>query len=155
MEIDFDKALDRETSEDDTHPSPVDRFRLVRKVSSDASHLGNQSVSDLFPIPRALTLEMTTEIESKVNGELALPSPTPVNAGSVLFWKFAPPVGRIHPAKPRAQGQLCRARGAIFFPRRSPTERKGKAARLPCRGRGSGSWCSPVCPLVAALPGRG
>ena len=80
VEMDIDKALRRETSEDDTHPSPVDRFRLVRKVRSDASHAGNQPVWNLFPDPEALTREMTTQIESTVKGELALRYPTLVNA---------------------------------------------------------------------------
>jgi tetratricopeptide (TPR) repeat protein len=80
VEMDIDKALRRETSEDDTHPGPVDRFRLVRKVRSDASHSAHQPVWNLFPDPEALTREMTTQIESTVKGELALRYPTPVNA---------------------------------------------------------------------------
>ena len=35
LEEEIDKALNRQTSEDDTHPSPVDRFRLYGLRSSD------------------------------------------------------------------------------------------------------------------------
>lgn len=76
----IDKALHRETSEDDTHPSPVDRFRLVRNVRCDTSEPANKPMWDLFPNPESLTQEMTSEIENKLKGQLALRNPAPVNA---------------------------------------------------------------------------
>ena len=59
-------AIERETTEDDTHPSPVDRFRLVSRVASspEGAHAG--MVWDLFANPEALTLEMTHAIEANV-----------------------------------------------------------------------------------------
>ena len=59
-------AIERETTEDDTHPSPADRFRLVSRVapSPEGAHAG--MVWDLLANPEALTLEMTHAIEANV-----------------------------------------------------------------------------------------
>jgi Zn-dependent protease with chaperone function len=76
----IDKALHRVTSEDDTHPSPVDRFRLVRNVRCDTSQPANKPMWDLFPNPESLTQEMTSQIENKVKTQLAPRNPAPVNA---------------------------------------------------------------------------
>jgi len=65
-----DKALHRPTSEDDTHPSPVDRFRLVSRVPCREQQPSRGAMWDLFPNPEALTSEMTSQIESQVKGEL-------------------------------------------------------------------------------------
>ena len=72
--------LHRETSEDDTHPSPVDRFRYVQRVPCSQLQTSGGVMWDLFPNPDVLTVEMTTEIEAKVKGQLARQSPTFVNA---------------------------------------------------------------------------
>jgi len=71
----IDKALHRPTSEEDTHPSPVDRFRLVSRVPCREQQPSRGAMWDLFPNPEALTSEMTSQIESQVKGELALRVP--------------------------------------------------------------------------------
>jgi len=70
-----EKALNRQTSEDDTHPSPIDRLRYVSRVSSEQPPSNGGTMWDLFPNPEALTTEMISQIESEVRGELALRYP--------------------------------------------------------------------------------
>lgn len=62
LEKELELALSRKTSEDDTHPSPVDRFRYVQGITE--SHPTNDSgcVSDFFTDWNALTQEMTETI---------------------------------------------------------------------------------------------
>lgn len=62
------KALDRETTEDDTHPSPKDRFRFIRRVVVAAEQPATGKVWDLFKDKDALTLEMTKTIENQLSG---------------------------------------------------------------------------------------
>jgi len=60
------KALNRPTTEDDTHPSPTDRFRLVnRVVGGNASDVSGR-MWDLFKDRDALTAEMSKTLESLV-----------------------------------------------------------------------------------------
>jgi Zn-dependent protease with chaperone function len=61
------EALNRETSEDDTHPSPTDRFRFTRRITSQTEPMVSGMVWDLFTNREALTAEMT----SMVQGQLA------------------------------------------------------------------------------------
>lgn len=59
-------SLNRETTEDDTHPSPTDRFRLARKVTSQTEPPISGMVWDLFKDRAALTREMTAMIQSQL-----------------------------------------------------------------------------------------
>lgn len=59
-------ALNRQTSEDDTHPSPVDRFRLVSRVISQNQPVPSGVMWDLFADRKALTTEMSSQIEKMV-----------------------------------------------------------------------------------------
>lgn len=63
-----ESAINRQTTEDDTHPSPVDRFRLVNRVQS-ANHSGPPApMWDLFTDREAISKEMSQKIESRVKG---------------------------------------------------------------------------------------
>lgn len=64
----IEKSLNRETSEDDTHPSPNDRFRLTRKITGANESPANGMVWDWFKNREALTNEMTSLIQSEVQG---------------------------------------------------------------------------------------
>jgi hypothetical protein len=59
-------ALNRLTTEDDTHPGPQDRFRLVSAVQAKRDVDGSEPVWDLFTDPARLTAQMMTEIEGRV-----------------------------------------------------------------------------------------
>lgn len=71
IDEEVEKALQRETSEDDTHPSPVDRFRYVQRVRCNQPPTVDGAVWDLFPNPEALTTEMTSQIESRLKDHIA------------------------------------------------------------------------------------
>ncbi|HTT19550.1 MAG TPA: M48 family metalloprotease [Candidatus Sulfotelmatobacter sp.] len=71
IDDEVDKALHRETSEDDTHPSPVDRFRYVQRVPCDQPQTFDGVMWDLFTNPESLTAEMTSQIESRVKDQIA------------------------------------------------------------------------------------
>jgi len=60
--------LNRETSEDDTHPSPTDRFRFTRRITTQTEPPISGMVWDLFADREALTTEMTAFVQ----GELGL-----------------------------------------------------------------------------------
>jgi tetratricopeptide (TPR) repeat protein len=64
----IEKSLNRETSEDDTHPSPNDRFRLTRKITGANELPATGMVWDWFKNREALTTEMTSLIQSEVHG---------------------------------------------------------------------------------------
>ena len=59
-------TLNRQTSEDDTHPAPNDRFRLTRKVTSQTEPPLSGMVWDLFKDKPALTTEMTAFIQTQL-----------------------------------------------------------------------------------------
>lgn len=61
-----EESLNRKTSEDDTHPSPNDRFRLTRKIVLQTEPPVSGMVWDLFKDRVALTTEMTAFIEKQV-----------------------------------------------------------------------------------------
>jgi tetratricopeptide (TPR) repeat protein len=61
-----EESLNRETSEDDTHPCPNDRFRLTRKVNSQTEPPLSGMVWDLFKDKLALTTEMTALIQTRL-----------------------------------------------------------------------------------------
>ncbi len=60
------ESMNRETTEDDTHPSPNDRFRLTRKISGANESPATGMVWDWFNNREALTNEMTSLIQSEV-----------------------------------------------------------------------------------------
>ena len=68
IEDQAEQALSRETTEDDTHPSPNDRFRLTRKIVSQSEPPISGMVWDLFADKAALTGEMTSMIQLKIQG---------------------------------------------------------------------------------------
>jgi len=59
-------AIERETSEDDTHPGPLERFRRVRGIAAVSDATGSRLVWELFADRAALTAEMTGHIEALV-----------------------------------------------------------------------------------------
>jgi len=62
------EALNRETSEDDTHPSPNDRFRFTRRITSQTEPALSGMVWDLFTNREALTSEMTKMVQGQLGG---------------------------------------------------------------------------------------
>ena len=60
----IEESLNRETSEDDTHPSPNDRFRLTRRITGANELPATGMVWDWFKNREALTSEMTSLIQS-------------------------------------------------------------------------------------------
>lgn len=66
LQQEIEEALNRETSEDDTHPGPNDRFRLTRRIAGANELPATGMVWDLFKNREALTNEMTLLIQSEV-----------------------------------------------------------------------------------------
>jgi len=66
LQQEMEESLNRETSLDDTHPSPNDRFRLTRKIAGANELPATGMVWDLFKNREALTSEMTSLIQSEV-----------------------------------------------------------------------------------------
>jgi hypothetical protein len=66
VETDFHQALTRKTTEDDTHPSPVDRFRLVAPLKEPLCQARTGEVWDLFRDRTAITREMTSLLEAQI-----------------------------------------------------------------------------------------
>jgi Zn-dependent protease with chaperone function len=66
LEEAIDNAINRQTCEDDTHPSPLDRFRLVSRVVCQNQAAPSGPMWDLFANREALTKEMSVEIENMV-----------------------------------------------------------------------------------------
>lgn len=60
------KELNRPTTEDDTHPSPADRFRFTRRITTQSEPAISGMVWDLFKNREALTAEMTSMIASEL-----------------------------------------------------------------------------------------
>lgn len=63
------KAIERETSTYDTHPSPTVRFKMIEKINAGyAPGLDDdRPVIDLLPITQQLQTEMTGSIQNNVN----------------------------------------------------------------------------------------
>lgn len=74
LEYEVRKAVGRPTSEDDTHPCALDRFRLVRPFGNTNLLVDTTMVWDLFEDRQAITMEMTTLIERSIERPGA-PSP--------------------------------------------------------------------------------
>jgi hypothetical protein len=62
------ETLNRQTSEDDTHPSPNDRFRLTRRIVLQSEPPISGMVWDLFKDRGALTKEMTAMVQTSIAG---------------------------------------------------------------------------------------
>jgi hypothetical protein len=67
IEAESERALNRETSEDDTHPSPRDRFRFTGRIVSQSEPSITGMVWDLFKNKEALTSEMTSLLQTQVH----------------------------------------------------------------------------------------
>jgi hypothetical protein len=66
IEDEFKTVVERTTSDDDTHPSPQDRFRYIEKIRpAEVEHL-NGEVWDLFADRAAIKAEMNDMIEKLV-----------------------------------------------------------------------------------------
>ena len=71
LEEEIDHAVNRKTSEDDTHPSPVERFRLVSRVICPYTPPPSGPMWDLFADREAITREMSSQIEKIAKGSPA------------------------------------------------------------------------------------
>ncbi|MDD4990622.1 MAG: M48 family metalloprotease [Paludibacter sp.] len=67
IEEELKKSLNTKTTEDDTHPSPTDRFKYIAGIKATYISEDNSLVKDLFVNWTALTEEMTKNIEAKVD----------------------------------------------------------------------------------------
>ncbi len=76
LEHDIENALSRPTSEDDTHPAPDERFRLVRHVPHGNTAVGEGLVWDLFADRESVAAEMTARIELNVKPLREAATPT-------------------------------------------------------------------------------
>ena len=70
LEEEIENAIDRQTSEDDTHPSPVDRFRLVSRIVCQNQLPPSGPMWDLFSDREAITREMSFKIENMVKASV-------------------------------------------------------------------------------------
>ncbi|MFT3780969.1 MAG: M48 family metalloprotease [Nibricoccus sp.] len=66
LEKEYEQSINRETTEDDTHPSPKDRFRLVAAVNAPSCAPRSGQVWDLFRDREVLMKEMMAKIEKNV-----------------------------------------------------------------------------------------
>lgn len=65
IEEKIDQEMNRPSSEDDTHPSPVDRFRFIKHIVSVNHPPNTDLVWDLFTDKEAIAKEMSAVIEKK------------------------------------------------------------------------------------------
>jgi len=66
IDEEFEQALEQETTEDDTHPSPKDRFRYIQGARSAGVESLHGNVWDLFTDRSAIVSEMNSLIEKLV-----------------------------------------------------------------------------------------
>jgi tetratricopeptide (TPR) repeat protein len=66
IEKQINDIITRPTTEDDTHPSPIDRFRLAQRIVCDNPPSSNAMVWDLFASRESLTDEMSKLIDERV-----------------------------------------------------------------------------------------
>lgn len=66
LEEEFRQALERETTEQDTHPSPAERFRLVNRMGQREEPAMEGLVWELFTSRETLTREMSALIEANL-----------------------------------------------------------------------------------------
>jgi Zn-dependent protease with chaperone function len=74
LEEEIERTLNRKTSEDDTHPSPADRFRLVRQIAVPLALPEDPTmVWDFFTNRNGITSEMTSWIEHSIVRDSRVP----------------------------------------------------------------------------------
>jgi hypothetical protein len=66
VEAAFREALERKTTEDDTHPAPAERFRLAARVRSKGEPAADGTVWELFADREALTREMSELVSQRM-----------------------------------------------------------------------------------------
>ena len=71
LEEAIDHAINRQTSEDDTHPSPADRFRLTSRVMCQVQPAPPGPMWNLFADREAISNEMSVRIEKMVRVPVA------------------------------------------------------------------------------------
>ncbi|HEX2855252.1 MAG TPA: M48 family metalloprotease [Opitutaceae bacterium] len=62
----FEEAINRPTTEDDTHPGPMDRFRMISKIPAPDRPAVSGQVWDLFADRNAIVREMMEKLEKHV-----------------------------------------------------------------------------------------
>ncbi len=62
----MEKTMTPPTSEDDTHPSPADRFRFIQGNHADPVPSSSRKVWDLFVDPKGITEEMTALLQKSL-----------------------------------------------------------------------------------------
>ncbi|MBK8806730.1 MAG: M48 family metalloprotease [Bacteroidales bacterium] len=67
IDEELNNSLNRKTTEDDTHPSPIDRFRFISNVNNININYDSSKIRDLFLNWDSITHEMTKIIEDNVN----------------------------------------------------------------------------------------
>jgi tetratricopeptide (TPR) repeat protein/Zn-dependent protease with chaperone function len=70
LDVQFNEAINRPTTEDDTHPSPADRFKLAKRIRSRGVAPVTGQVWDLFRDRAALTNEMNAVIEDNIRASM-------------------------------------------------------------------------------------
>jgi tetratricopeptide (TPR) repeat protein len=70
LEQQFEENINRPTTEDDTHPSPKDRFNLIAKINSKAAQPLTGMVWDFFKDRDALTTEMNNMLETAIKSSM-------------------------------------------------------------------------------------
>ncbi len=71
MDDQIENALNCATSEDDTHPSPLERFRLISRISSSNRSDRDGWVWELFADRETITKEMNSQIDKMVHSTAA------------------------------------------------------------------------------------
>lgn len=71
IDDEVDSVLGHQTSEEDTHPSPVDRFRLVNRVACSNQAARSGEVWELFADRDRMTQEMSSQIDKMVHSAAA------------------------------------------------------------------------------------
>jgi tetratricopeptide (TPR) repeat protein len=66
LDVQFNETINRPTTEDDTHPSPADRFKLADRMALRDTPRVTGQVWDLFKDREALTGEMNALIEQNI-----------------------------------------------------------------------------------------
>ncbi|RPH26061.1 MAG: hypothetical protein EHM93_19730 [Bacteroidales bacterium] len=67
IDEELNNSLNRKTTEDDTHPSPIDRFRFISNINNININYDTSKIRDLFLNWDSITKEMTKIIEDNVN----------------------------------------------------------------------------------------
>jgi hypothetical protein len=65
------RELQATTTEDNTHPSPKDRFRLGERLHSSTVYQADGYVWELFQDPAGITAEMTSLVAKRIGGSAA------------------------------------------------------------------------------------